>query len=111
MSVCLSKEKEPESEARTRLFRGCCSVLQPLHHKDSSVFAVLVDNRVKIKESRKINKYLDLTRELKKKKLRKMRVMVIPVVADAPGTVPEGSEKNLGTLNRDHLDHSIIKTG
>ena len=47
-------------------------------------FAIPVDHRVKIKESVKTGKYLDLAREMKK--LRKMEVTVIPIVADAVGT-------------------------
>ena len=47
-------------------------------------FAVLVDNRGKIKESENTNRYLDLAREVKK--LWDMRVTVIPVAIDALGT-------------------------
>ena len=38
-------------------------------------FAVPVDYRVKLKESEKKNKYLDLARELKKKQLWNMKVV------------------------------------
>ena len=48
-------------------------------------FAVPADHRVKLKESEKRNKYLDLARELKK--LRNMKVTLIPIVTDALGTV------------------------
>ena len=48
-------------------------------------FVVLADHRVKLKESEKQDKYLDLTRELKK--LRNMKVMVIPIAIGALGTV------------------------
>ena len=51
-------------------------------------FAVLADHRVKI------YKYLDFTRELKK--LWNMKIMVIPIVAGALGTVLEDLEKRLG---------------
>ena len=43
------------------------------------------DNRVKIKENEKIDKYLDLAGELRK--LWNMRVMVMPIAVDAFGRV------------------------
>ena len=49
-------------------------------------FFVPVDHRVKLKESKKKDKYLDLTRELKK--LWNIKVMVI--VIGALGTVTKG---------------------
>ena len=51
---------------------------------------------VKIKEGKKIDKYLDLARELNM--LCNMRVIVIPVVVDALGTVPKGLESRLEEL-------------
>ena len=48
-------------------------------------FAVLADHRIKLKESKKRDKYLDLARELKN--LWEMKVTVIPIVIDAIGTV------------------------
>ena len=48
-------------------------------------FAALVDHRVKLKESRKKSKYLDLAKELKK--LWNMKVTVIPIVIGALGIV------------------------
>ena len=48
-------------------------------------FAVPVVLRVKFKESEKKNKYVDLARELKKQ--RKKKVIVIPTVIGALGTV------------------------
>ena len=53
-------------------------------------FAVLTDYR---KQS---DRYLDITRELKK--LWNMRVTVIPIVAGALGTFPKGLEKRLEEL-------------
>ena len=50
-------------------------------------FAVPVDNRVTMKESKKIDKYLDLARELKN---WNMRLTVIPVVVGALRTVDRG---------------------
>ena len=48
-------------------------------------FAVPVDHRVKLKESEKRDKYLDVARELKK--LWNMKVTIIPIVIGALGTV------------------------
>ena len=59
-------------------------------------FAVPADHRVKMKEREKIDKYLDLARELRK--LWNMRVKVIPIVIGALGTIPKGLEKSLDEL-------------
>ena len=56
-------------------------------------FAFQGDHRVKIKESIKKNKYLDLARELRK--LWNMMVTVIPIVIDALGAVSNGLKKSL----------------
>ena len=56
--------------------------------------AVPSDHRVKLKEDEKMDKYLDLARELKK--LWNMRVKVIPIVVGALGTVPINLEKKTG---------------
>ena len=48
-------------------------------------FAVPADRRVKLKESEKKDKYLDLDRELKK--LCNMKITIIPIVIGALGTV------------------------
>ena len=48
-------------------------------------FAVPSKHRVKLKESQKMDKYLNLVRELKK--LRKTKVIVIPIVIGALCTV------------------------
>ena len=56
-------------------------------------FTIPADHRVKIKESEKLNKYLDRARELKKKKLWNMKVMVIPIIVGTLGTVLDGLEK------------------
>ena len=50
-------------------------------------FAVPVDHRVKINESKKRDKYLDLARELKK--LLNMKVSGIPIVIGVPRTIPK----------------------
>ena len=51
-------------------------------------FAAPVDHRVKLKESEKNDKYLDLGRELKK--LWNMKVTVIRIVIGVLGIVTEG---------------------
>ena len=48
-------------------------------------FAVAANNRVKFKESEKKDKYLDLSRKLKK--LSNMKVTEIPIAIGALGTV------------------------
>ena len=52
---------------------------------------------MKMKESKKIDKYLDLARELKM--LWNMRVMVITIVVDELGTVPKYLEKRGAKLD------------
>ena len=59
-------------------------------------FAVPADLRVKLKESEKRDKYLDLAREQKKQ--WSMKVTVIPIVIDAHGTVTKGLIKRLKDL-------------
>ena len=56
-------------------------------------FAVLAEHRIKLKEWEKKDKYLDLVRELKK--LRNMKVTVIPIVIGIFGTVTKGLLKGL----------------
>ena len=51
-------------------------------------FAVLADHRVKLKESEKRDKYLDLAKELKK--LWNLKVTVIPVVIGTLGKDTKG---------------------
>ena len=57
-------------------------------------FTVPTDHRIKIKESEKINKYLDLGRELKR--LQNMRVTVILVVNRDLGIVSKEIGKRVG---------------
>ena len=59
-------------------------------------FAVLADQRIKLKESEKKDKYLDLARELKK--LWNLKVTVIPIVIGVFGTVTKGLSKGLVDL-------------
>ena len=56
-------------------------------------FAILADHRVKMKENKMINKYLELAREL-----RKPWNMVIPIIVGALGMVPKGLERVLEEL-------------
>ena len=51
-------------------------------------FAAAADHRVKLKEREKKNKHLDLARELKK--LKNMKVTVIPIVIGALNTFTKG---------------------
>ena len=59
-------------------------------------FAVPADHRIKLKECEKKDKYLNLSRELKK--LRNMKVTIIPIVIGAFGTVTKGLLKGLKDL-------------
>ena len=59
-------------------------------------FAVPIDNRIKLKECEKKDKYLDLARELKK--LWNMQVTIIPIVIGAFGIVTKGLLKGLEDL-------------
>ena len=56
-------------------------------------FAISADHIVKMKENEQINRYLDLARELKR--LWNMKVMMIPIVVEALGTIPKGLEERL----------------
>ena len=60
-------------------------------------FVVPVDYRIKLKECEKKDKYLDLTRELKKK-MWNMLVTIILIVIGAFGTVTKGLLKGLEDL-------------
>ena len=74
-------------------------------------FAVPVDHRIKLKESEKKDKYLGLARE--GKKLRNMKVTIIPIVIFAFGTVTKGLLKGLEDLKigGNHPYYYIIKNG
>ena len=61
-------------------------------------FAVPADHRVKLKESEKMEKYLDLIWEMKK--LWNMKVTIIPIVIGAFGTVTKGLIKRLEDLKK-----------
>ena len=68
-------------------------------------FAVLADHRIRLKESEKKDKYLDLARELKK--IWNMKVMIIPIVIGAFGTGGLGSWRTSG----DYPNYSITENG
>ena len=59
-------------------------------------FAVPADHRINLKESEKKDKYLDLARELKK--LRNIKVTIVPIVTGALGTITKGLLKGLEDL-------------
>ena len=59
-------------------------------------FAVPADNRIKLKECEKKEKYLDLARELKK--MSNIQVTIIPIVIGAFSTVTKGLLKGLEDL-------------
>ena len=59
-------------------------------------FAVSADHRIKLKESEKKDKYLDLASELKK--LWNMKETIIPIVIGAFGTITKGLLKGLEDL-------------
>ena len=59
-------------------------------------FAIPYDTRVDDKEVEKIEKYLDLARELKK--VWNMKVTVVPLVVGALGTPAKALEKRLKTI-------------
>ena len=74
-------------------------------------FAILVDHRIKLKECKKRDKYLDLARE-QKKNLWNMKVTVIPIVIGALGTVTKGLVQGPGNkTSGDHPNYSIIEIG
>ena len=59
-------------------------------------FVVPADYRIKLKECKKKDKYLDLARELKK--LWNMHVTIVPIVIGPFGTVTKGLLKGLEDL-------------
>ena len=59
-------------------------------------FAVPADNRIKLKESEKKDKYLDLARELKN--LWNMKVTVTHIVIGSRGTVTKDLYRDKRTL-------------
>ena len=74
--------------------------------------AVPADHRIKLKECKKKDKYLDLARELKK--LWNVQVIIIPIVIGAFGTVTKRITKGTGGLGNwrtsgDHPNYYIVE--
>ena len=67
-------------------------------------FVIPADHRVKIKESKKINKYLELARKLKK--LWNMRAMIVPIIVSTLGMIYKSLQRVLEELEI----KGIIKT-
>ena len=59
-------------------------------------FALPQDYKLKLKESEKGDKYLDIAGELKK--LRSIRITVVPIINGALGTVSKGLQRGLHEL-------------
>ena len=77
-------------------------------------FDVQANYRIKLKESEKKDKYLDLAQQLKK--LWDMKVTIIPIVISTFGIVTKRIIKGTGRLgnkrtSRDHPNYSIIENG
>ena len=66
------------------------------------------DYRIKLKEYEKKDKYLNLTRELKK--LWNMKVTIVPIVIGAFGTITKGLLKGLEDLEVDERVKTIQMT-
>ena len=71
-------------------------------------FAVPADHRIKLKESEKKDKYLDLARELKK--VWNMKVTIIPIVIGAFATTTKGLLKGLEGLEIRGREETIQTT-
>ena len=82
-------------------------IITPKKHE----IAILFDHSVKIKKSKKIDKYLGRARELKK--LWNMQIKVILVVIDVVRMVPRGPEKGVAELeiSGKHSDYKIVVIG
>ena len=72
-------------------------------------FAYPTAHREKINESKKINKFLDLPRELEK--LYNMRVSVIPIVVSTQRLGKKSGGIGNQKKNQDHSELNIIKIG
>ena len=80
--------------------------MKEIHHRQKLKVS---DHRVKRKESKMTDKYLDFARE--QKKLWNMKMTVIPIVIGSLSTVTKGSIKGLGNMRTivGHPNFSIIK--
>ena len=67
-------------------------------------FAVPADNRIKLKECKKKDKYLELAKELKK--LRNMKMTIVPIVIGTFGTITKWLLKGL----KDSEDGGRVET-
>ena len=77
-------------------------------------FAVPADHRIKLKKCEKKDKYLGLSIELKK--LWNMKVIIIPILTGAFGTVTKGLLKGIGRfgswwVSGNYPNYSIIENG
>ena len=71
-------------------------------------FVVAANSRIKIKESKKIYKCLDLAKELKK--LPNIKVAVVPIVIGVLGTISKGLIRGLEELEIEGRDEAIQPT-
>ena len=79
------------------------------HHECQIIdFTILHETRVDDKEVEKIEKYLDLARELKK--MWNMKVKVVPLVLGALGTHAEALEKRLKAMSIETKITELQKT-
>ena len=79
------------------------------HHEYQKIdFVIPYDTRVDDKEVEKIEKYLDLAKELKKVWI--MKVTVVPLVVGAPGTPAKALEKRLKTMGIETKITELQKT-
>ena len=83
----LGQKTRPNNDKKTKKQTRTCKIVD---------FAVLADHWIKLKKCEKKDKYLDLTRELKK--LWNMQVTIIPIVIGAFGTVTKGLLMGQGDL-------------
>ena len=67
-----------------------------VNKKKENLQKFFAEQRIKLKECEKKDKYLDLVRELKK--LWNMKVTIVPIVIGAFGTITKGLLKGLEDL-------------
>ena len=86
----MNRSPNPSKETRLRVKKKKKRTCQIVN------LAISSNNRMKFKENKKRNKYLDITRELRN--LWNMNVILIPIVIGALGTIPKGLERGLKEL-------------
>ena len=69
----------------------------------SSQICILVNHRAKIKENEKLDKYMDLARELKNPWI--IKGTVVPIVVSALGKETGGNWRSLEELRPSRLQH------